>query len=248
MTGTAAVAGRVLLSLRGDRRTLGLVFGAPILLIWLFSEVFAQVPAQGFDLGPAKAAMMAIFVFFLTFLLTAVGFLRERQTDTIERVFASPASRWGIVLGYVVGFGALAIVQAAVLLGAGVWFLDLSFEHGVALFFALELLGALTALGIGIVVSLFARNEFQVVQFIPIVITPQVILGGVFIPVEALPIYLEVFAWTFPLTYLLEGMAYAILGVGGVGDLLGAIGALVGFSIVSIAASALAMGRAKAGR
>lgn len=245
MRGAAAIAHRVLLSLRGDRRTLALVFGAPVLLIWLISVVFDQVPSQGFDLGPAKVAMMAVFVFFLTFLLTAVGFLRERQTNTIDRVFASPATRWGVVLGYVVGFGALAVVQALVLLAAGVGFLELSFENGIALFFALELLGALSGLGLGIVVSLFARNEFQVLQFIPLVITPQVILGGVFVSVEALPGYLEVVARLFPLTYLLDGMSYAILGVGDTGTLLGAVGVLAGYGIVSVGASAVVVQRAK---
>lgn len=247
MSGSLAVATRVLRSVRGDRRTLGLVFGAPILLIWLFSEVFAVVPPEGFDLGPAKAAMMAVFVFLLTFLLTAVGFLRERQMGTIERVFASPASRWGVVLGYVLGFGVLALVQAVVLLAAGAWFLDLTFENGVALFFALELLGALTALGLGIVVSLFARNEFQVLQFIPLVITPQVILGGVFVAVEALPLYLEIPALLFPLTYLLDGMNYAILGVGETSALFAAVGVLVGYVFLSIGASAVAMRRATGG-
>jgi len=49
---------------------------------------------------------------------------------------------------------------------------------GVELFFLVELLGAFTALGI--VLSLFAQNEFQAIQFIPVVITPQVVLGGTF--------------------------------------------------------------------
>ncbi len=245
MKGALAISSRLLLTVKGDRRTLGLVFGVPILLIWLFSEVFAHVGPEGFDVGIAETAMMAIFVFVLTFMLTAVGFLRERQTGTIERVFASPASRWDVVLGYVLGYGLLATVQATVILLAGLVFLDVSFEHGVGLFFGLELLGALTALGIGITLSLFARNEFQVLQFIPVVITPQVILGGVFIPVEALPWYLEAPALVFPLTYLLDGMEYAILGIGETVDLLLAVGVLVGYSLVSIGVSALAMGKAR---
>lgn len=246
MRGAVPIGRRVLLSLKGDRRTLGLVFGAPLLLIWLFAEVFEQVPVGGFDTGPAHAALMAVFVFVLTFMLTAVGFLRERQTDTIQRVFASPVSRWDIVLGYVGGYGVLATLQAAVILVAGLAFLDLSFEHGVALFFGLELLGALTALGIGIAVSLFAESEFQVLQFIPLLITPQVILGGVFVPVEALPWYLEGPALAFPLTYLLDGMEYAILGVGDRPELLLAVGVLAGYSLLSVAVSAIAMRRAKA--
>jgi ABC-2 type transport system permease protein len=93
-------------------------------------------------------------------------------------VLVAPVSRNGLVLGYVIGFGVLAVLQAVVLLGAAVYLLDVSFKHGVVLFLLVELLSALTALGIGIVLSLFAENEFQAIQFIPVVITPQVILGG----------------------------------------------------------------------
>jgi ABC-2 type transport system permease protein len=70
-----------------------------------------------------------------------------------------------------------------------VYFLDITFEHGVALFFVVELLRTLTALGLGILLSLFAETEFQVFQFLPLVIAPQIILGGTFIPVEELPLY-----------------------------------------------------------
>lgn len=245
MRGAAPIARRVLLSLKGDRRTLGLVFGAPLLLIWLFSVVFDQVPVGGFDTGPAHAALLAVFVFMLTFLLTAVGFLRERQTNTIQRVFASPVSRWDVVLGYVAGYGVLATLQATVILFAGIAFLDLSFVNGIGLFFGLELLGALTALGIGIAVSMFAESEFQVLQFIPVLIAPQIILGGVFVPVEALPWYLEGPALTFPLTYLIDGMEYAILGAGEGLELVLAVGVLAGYASLSVAVSAVAMRSAK---
>jgi ABC-2 type transport system permease protein len=63
-----------------------------------------------------------------------------------------------------------------------------------------ELLGALTALGTGIVLSLFATNEFQAIQFIPVVITPQVVLGETFRPVSELPAYLEYPALAMPVT------------------------------------------------
>ncbi|PSQ18928.1 ABC transporter permease [Halobacteriales archaeon QS_8_69_26] len=215
------------MGLRGDRRTLGLVLVVPAFVVWLFGEVFGNPEA-------VAHVLLGVVVFFLTYLLTAVGFLRERTAGTLERVLVAPVSRSGLVTGYVLGFGLLATVQSLVLLGAAVGFLEVTFEHGVGLFLLVELLGATTALGIGIVLSLFAENEFQAIQFIPVVITPQVILGGTFVPVEDLAWYLEYPARLMPVTYLIQGMEYVVLGRGEAADLWVAVGALAAFSVASV--------------
>jgi ABC-2 type transport system permease protein len=235
--GTLPVARRLLLTLRGDRRTLGLVLVAPVFIIYLFSEVFPN-PQQ------VAPILLGVFVFVLTYLLTAIGFLRERTTGTLDRVLVSPISRGGLVLGYVLGFGVLAAAQSLVLLGSGIYFLDFTFEHSVMLFFLIELLGALTALGLGVLLSLFAQNEFQVMQFIPVVITPQVILGGTFMPVEELPLYLELPARVMPITYILEAMDYVVLGEGRITDFWVAVGALCAFTMLSIVVAGVIVRRA----
>lgn len=237
MRGAFPVAQRLLLGLRGDRRTLGLVVVVPAFIIYLFSEVFP-------DSRGVAPILFGVFVFVLTYLLTAIGFLRERTAGTLERVLVSPISRGELVSGYVLGFGVLATVQSFVLLVSGIFFLGVEFEHGIALFFLVELLGALTALGLGILFSLFAQNEFQAMQFIPVVISPQIILGGTFVPVEELPIYLELPARMMPVTYLISGMKYVVLGVGDATDLWVALGALCGFTVLSIAVAVVVVRRA----
>lgn len=207
MSATVAVSGRILRTLRGDRRTVAMVIVVPAFVLYLLSEVFPRPE-------PVAPVVLGVVVFFLTYLLTAIGFLRERTAGTLERVLVAPVSRGALVLGYVLGYGVLATVQSLVLLGAAIWFLEVSFANGIGLFFLVELLGALSALGIGVVLSLFAENEFQAIQFIPVVITPQVILGGTFLPVEALPSYLEWPARAMPVTYLIEAMRYVVLDVG----------------------------------
>jgi len=169
-----------------------------------------------------------------THLLTAIGFLRERTAGTLERVLVAPVSRSGVVLGYVAGYGVLATIQSFVLLGAAIAFLDVEFAHGIVLFVLVELLGALTALGIGIVLSLFAENEFQAIQFIPVVITPQAILGGTFLPVEQLPTYLEWPARAMPVTYLIDAMRYVVRDRGTVEEFQGAMLALSAFAIGAV--------------
>lgn len=237
MRGALPVAGRILRSLRGDRRTLALVVFVPAFIVWLLGEVFPRP-------GPVAPILLAVFVFFLTYILTAVGFLRERTAGTLERVRVSPASRAGVVVGYLLGYGVLATVQSLVLLAAAVWFLDVSFENGIAPFVGVELLGALAALGLGVSLSLFADTEFQAIQFIPVVISPQVILGGTFLPVSELPVYLEYPALVMPVTHLIDAMEYVVRDVGDAGDFAVAVGALAAFAALAVLASALAIRRA----
>lgn len=241
MRAALPVARRLLLTLRGDRRTLGMAVVVPAFIIYLFSEVF---PSPGATQRVAPV-LLGVFVFVLTYLLTAIGFLRERQTGTLERVQASPIRRRELVVGYVLGFGVLATVQSLVLLGSGVYFLEAEFEHGVGLFFLIEMLGALTGLGFGIVLSLFAENEFQVQQFMPVVIGPQLILGGTFLPVEELAWYLEYPAWLMPVTYLVKGMEYVVLDRGDPADLWTSVGVLSLLTVLSILAAAVVMKRSR---
>jgi ABC-2 type transport system permease protein len=193
---------------------------------------------------PVAPILLGVFVFFLTYMLTAVGFLRERTAGTLDRVLVAPVSRSGLVLGYVFGFGALATVQAVVLLASAVYFLEVTFANGLALFFLVELLAALTALGIGIVLSLFAENEFQAIQFIPVVISPQIIVGGTFLPVEQLPWYLEYPARAMPVTYIIEAMQYVVDDTGTVGEFRFAVAVLVGFGVAAVAVAGLVVRRA----
>lgn len=227
MNGTLPVAGRILRTLRGDRRTLAMVLVVPAFVLYLLSEVFPRPE-------PVAPVVLALIVFFLTYLLTAIGFLRERTAGTLERVLVAPVSRSGLVFGYVTGYGVLAAVQSFVLLGASIAFLDVEFAHGIGLFILVELLGALTALGIGIVLSLFAENEFQAIQFIPVVITPQAILGGTFLPVEELPTYLEWLARAMPVTYLIDAMRYVVRDQGTLKEFQGAMLALTAFAVGAV--------------
>lgn len=230
MNGVLPVAGRILRTLRGDPRTLAMVVLLPAFVLYLLSEVFPHPEA-------VAPVVLGVVVFFLTYLLTAVGFLRERTAGTLERVLVAPVSRTGLVLGYVLGYGVLATVQSLVLLGAAVAFMNVEFANGVSLFVLVELLGALTALGVGIVLSLFAETEFQAIQFIPAVITPQVILGGTFLPVEQLPTYLEWPARAMPVTYLIDAMRYVVLDQGTTGEFVTAVLVLAAFAAGAVVAA-----------
>jgi ABC-2 type transport system permease protein len=154
---------------------------------------------------------MGMLVFFLVYVVTSVSFLRERSLGTLERLMASPLRRTEIVVGYMLGFGLVAIVQAAEVLAFGLLVLGLYNAGDIGLIFGIEVLLTLAAVNLGIFLSTFARNEFQAVQFIPLIVVPQVLLSGIIVPVASEPDWLQVASNALPLTYAVDAMREVML-------------------------------------
>ena len=152
------------------------------------------------------AAFVGLIVFFLVFVITIVSFLNERSQGTLERLMASPLRRGEIVLGYMLGFTVLALVQAVEVLVFALAVLRIQNHGNVLLIFGMEALMAIAAVNLGIFLSMFARSEFQAVQFIPLVIVPQVLLSGIIFPVSSEPAPLQWLSNVLPLTYAVNGM------------------------------------------
>jgi ABC-2 type transport system permease protein len=161
----------------------------------------------GFDtLDYFGAAFIGLVVFFLVFVVTIVSFLNERSQGTLERLMASPLRRGEIVLGYMLGFTVLALIQSVEVLVFSLAVLKVHNAGNVALIFGIEALMAIAAVNLGIFLSMFARTEFQAVQFIPLVIVPQILLSGILFPVTTEPKPLQVVSGVLPLTYAVNGL------------------------------------------
>jgi len=169
---------------------------------------------------------LGFFGYFFVFLLTGISFLRERIGGTLERLLATPVTRFEIVTGYSLGFGTFATIQVIVLtlfilnsiqvpaigpIGAFSIGLGVDSAGSPLLAFAVALLLSLGAVNLGIFLSTFARTELQVIQFIPLVIVPQALLSGILWPIERLPDVLQAIAHVLPLTYAVEGLRAVML-------------------------------------
>lgn len=152
------------------------------------------------------AGFVGLAVFFLVFIITIVAFLNERSQGTLERLMASPLRRGEIVVGYMIGFTVLALVQAIEVLVFALGVLQIRNQGSVFLIFGMEALMAIAAVNLGIFLSMFARTEFQAVQFIPLVIVPQMLLSGIVFPVSSEPQVLQYISNVLPLTYAVSGM------------------------------------------
>ena len=184
---------------------------------------------------------IGLFSFFFVFLLTSVAFLRERSQGTIERLMVSPLNRTELVMGYVLGFTIFALVQSLVILLFVIGVLRVHYEGNLALLFLVTALLTIGGVNMGIFVSAFARNELQVVQFIPLLILPQTLLCGLFFPVKTLPIVLHQLAYLLPLTYANFALKDVMLKGFSIGDIWWELTFLVGFAALMVLGAAFSL-------
>lgn len=205
-----AIAYRIVRQMLRDRRTLALIFLVPIVVMTIVALSFPESAGTGVlsYLAPALLSTMALF---FAFILTGVSFLRERTQGTLERLMASPVSRGELVLGYMAGLALFATVQSLIILLFTIYALDITYRGALWQIFVFQLIITVGSVNLGIFVSTYARNEFQVVQFIPLIILPQLFLSGVLWPVEQMPGYLQWASDFLPLTYAVQGMRAVML-------------------------------------
>jgi len=189
--------------------------------------------------------LIGFFAFFFVFLLTAVSFLRERTGGTLERLMVTPARRAELVLGYMLGFGVLAVLQAVIILLVALVVLDINYVGNLGLVFLLVITLTVAAVNLGIFLSTFARNELQAIQFIPLVIVPQGLLSGVVWSIESMPRWLQGVAHAMPLTYSNEALRGVMLEAQGLGsgELLRNFGVLLVFATFFVLLSSLTLRR-----
>ncbi len=200
---TLAVAGRVLLQLRHDHRTLAMLLVLPCLVLTLLWWMF-QDAGRAFDtLGPP---LLALIPFIVMFLVTSVTTLRERSSGTLERLLSMPTGKLDLLGGYALAFGLMAALQSALAVTVSVWLLDLQVTGPVWMLVLVAVADAVLGTALGLFVSAFARTEFQAVQFMPALVIPQILLCGLFVARDQMPRVLETVSDVLPLSYAVDAM------------------------------------------
>lgn len=179
-------------------------------------------------IGPV---LIGFFVFFFVFIVGGVSFLRERTQGTLERLLSTPIKRSELVLGYLGGFGLFTILQSLFIAAFSIYLLDIYMTGSFFYVLLVTFLLALTALSLGTLLSAFAKNEFQMIQFIPIVIVPQVFFSGLF-PIDGLAVWLQAIGKVMPLTYGAEALRGIMLRGEGWAEFQLYIYVLVGFALL----------------
>lgn len=187
--------------------------------------------------------LLGIIAFVFVFIFTGVTFLRERSFGTFERLLVSPLTRSEMIVGYMLGFSVFAIIQSAIILAFAIFVLKVKIAGDIYAVVLLQLLLTVVSVNLGIFCSSFARNELQAVQFIPLLILPQIFLDGMLWPVSTLPNYLQAISYLMPLTYANDALQNIMVRGNGLGSVWVDIAVLLGFAVVMIALSAMSLNK-----
>ncbi len=196
-----ATAARVLRQLKHDPRTVVLLIAVPSLLMVLLRYVFNSTAAFN-RLAPA---LLAIFPFTLMFLITSITTLRERTSGTLERLMTTPLGKLDLLAGYALAFALVAVAQVLVAVGVSTA-VGLDVKGSFAGLLLITALGALLGMALGLFASAFAQTEFQAIQFLPVIVIPQLLLCGLFHPRGEMATGLRYASDVMPLSYTVEAL------------------------------------------
>jgi len=200
---TLATAGRVLTQLRHDPRTVALMVVVPSVLMTMLRYVFDSKPF----FSHVAPALLGFFPFLLMFLVTVITTLRERSSGTLERLLTTPMGRLDLLAGYALAFSAVAAVQVGLAVTVSTW-LGMELAGSLWSLLLVALLDALFGVALGLFASAFARTEFQAVQFMPVIVLPQLLVCGLFVPRDRMADWLRYFSDAMPLSYAVEALQH----------------------------------------
>lgn len=237
---TVSTALRILLQLAHDPRTIVLMLGAPLLLMWLLSWVFSD-NTKMFDM--IAPALLGVFPFVIMFLVTSITTLRERTGGTMERLMAMPIAKFDIIAGYAIAFGIFGALQSVITSTFAIRVLSMDTQGPQWFVILVAVADTLMGVALRLFVSAFARTEFQAVQFMPALIFPQLIVCGLFVPLDKLPDLLEKIAYYLPLTYAVDALNGVVNNIDISNDMWRDVWVVAGFIVGALVLASLTLRR-----
>ncbi|WP_369738860.1 ABC transporter permease [Mycobacterium servetii] len=242
----AATTARILRQLAADQRSVALILVVPILVITLMYYMFENVPHRPGTPSPFNTAcliLLGLFPFFVMFIITAITMQRERGSGTLERILTTPLRRFDLLAAYGTAFSIAAAAQATLACVVSFWLLGFQTAGSPVWVFVISIVNAVLGVGLGLLCSAFARTEFQAVQFIPLVIVPQLLLAGIIVPRALMAHWLQWVADVLPASYALEALQQVDAHPGLTGVALRDIVVVLGFAVAALGLAAATLRR-----
>ena len=232
---TFATARRVIVQLAHDHRTMALLLLVPPILITILKYVFDGDERTFNNIAPV---LLGIFPLIMMFLVTSIATLRERSRGTLDRLMTLPVAKIDILLGYMIAFSVVALVQVSITCLVMFSLLDVTIIGDIWPVLLVAVLSALIGTSAGLFASAFAQSEFQAVQFMPAFIFPQLLTCGLFVARDKMADWLQWISDFLPLTYSVDATKEAVLSTNWSSELSGDILIMslfiIGFFVLSV--------------
>ena len=159
--------------------------------------------------------LIAMILFQTATSLTALSIVRERERGTIEQLIVTPIRSWELVLAKIIPYVLVSFADMILILLIGTLWFGVPIRGSLLLLFAMTGLYLLPTLGMGLLISTFARTQQQAQMMTMPIMLPAMMLSGFIFPVASLPIFLQLVGEIFPITYFIVILrSIAIKGVG----------------------------------
>ncbi len=172
-------------------------------------------------------------------LFTAVAVVRERERGNMELLIATPITRAELMIGKVLPYIAIGLVQTTVVLALGIWLFDVPIRGSVLDVYIAAALLIVANLSLGLLISTRAQSQFQAMQMTFFVFLPSMLLSGFMFPFGGLPKVVQWLAEMLPLTHFVRLIRGVMLRGASIGELWPDVAELVGFTVIMMAVAIL---------
>lgn len=175
------------------------------------------------------------FILTLTMVLfTAIAIVREKEQGTLELLIATPLSTMQLMIGKVIPYIGIGLIQAALILGFGYWVFSVPINGSLWDMFIACLVFIAASLTLGLVISTVAKTQLQAMQMTVFVFMPSILLSGFVFPFDGMPRVAQWLAEVLPLTHFLRIVRGLVLRGAELGELMNEVYFLIAFAVVTL--------------
>lgn len=183
--------------------------------------------------------LIAVLLTMISVFLTSMGLVREKEIGTLEQLMVTPIKSYQLMLGKVLPFLILGVLELGLMLGVGFVVFDLTLAGSLTLLMALGALYLMSTLGLGIFISTLAQTQQQAMFISWFFMIFMIFMSGFLFPIENMPVVLQKITYLDPMRYFMIIIREIFLKGTSARFLTGEILSLVGFGMIILALSAV---------